>query len=66
MTVRLKEHQGLARVDISLAADGVEMTDVIAEDDTVLTRFNRTSLVLLEPINRLTGTVRSSPELRLA
>jgi predicted nucleic acid-binding Zn-ribbon protein len=52
MTVRLKEHQGLARVDVSLAADGVDMIDVIDEDDTVLTRFNRTSLVLLEPIRR--------------
>jgi hypothetical protein len=55
MTVRLKEHQGLARVDVSLAADGVDMIDVIDEDDTVLTRFNRTSLVLLEPINRARG-----------
>jgi hypothetical protein len=52
ITVRLKEHQGLARVDVSLAADGVEMIDIIDEDDTVLTRFNRTSLVLLEPISR--------------
>jgi hypothetical protein len=35
-----------------LASDGVETIDVIDEDDTVLTRFNRTSLVLLEPIKR--------------
>jgi hypothetical protein len=55
MIVRLKEHQGLARVDVSLAADGVDMIDVIDEDDTVLTRFNRTSLVLLEPISRARG-----------
>jgi hypothetical protein len=51
------------RHNVALAA-AVEMIDVIDEDDTVLTRFNRTSLVLLEPISR--KGVRSSPELRLA
>jgi hypothetical protein len=52
MTVRLKEHQGLARVNVSLTANGVEAIDIIDVDDTVLIRFNRTSLCLLEPINR--------------
>jgi hypothetical protein len=50
-TIRIKEHQRLAKVDVHLTADGLDRIDIIAVDGTVLTRFEGAGLCLLEPIS---------------
>lgn len=49
-TLRIREHQGLAKVDVRLTATGIEHIDIIADDGSVLTRFDGAGLALLEPI----------------
>lgn len=50
-TLRLREHHGLAKVDVHLSeATGLVHIDILATDGTVLTRFDGAGLALLEPI----------------
>jgi hypothetical protein len=49
--LRIREWQGLAKVDVWLtAAAGLRCIDVLAFDGSVLTRFDGAGLALLEPI----------------
>jgi hypothetical protein len=48
--VRIREHQGLAMVDVRFTADGIQAIDVIDRDGSVLTSYDRAGMVLLEPI----------------
>jgi hypothetical protein len=50
MTVRINAHSGLNPVDVHFSLDGVEVVDVIDQDGSVVTHFDRAGLVLLEPI----------------
>lgn len=49
-TVRIREHQGLNKVDVHLTADGLDGIDILATDGTVLTRFDGAGLAMLDPI----------------
>jgi hypothetical protein len=50
-TLRIREHRGLAKIDVHLSeAKGLEHIDIIATDASMLTRFDGAGLALLEPI----------------
>jgi hypothetical protein len=49
--VRVNAHSGLNPVDARLTLDGLEAIDVIDQDGSVLTHFDRAGLVVLEPVN---------------
>ena len=51
ITVRINAHSGLAPVDARLTLDGLDSIDVIDRDGSVLTHYNRSGLVLLDPIS---------------
>ena len=51
-TVRIREHEGLATVDVHLTADGLDSIDVLATDGSILMRYQGAGLSLLEPIPR--------------
>jgi hypothetical protein len=50
MTIRINEHSGLNPVEVQITPGGVESIQVIDRDGSVLTHFDRSGLVLLEPI----------------